>query len=269
MSTLPTYYISHGGGPWPYMPEFRAGAMHGLDLSLQDIPRQIGVTPAAVLIISAHWEARDFTVMSGAHPPMIYDYYGFPEHTYHVKYPAPGSPKLANQVAQLLNEAGFAAQLDAERGFDHGTFAPLAAMYPAADIPIVQLSLKAGLDPAQHIAAGRALAPLRAQGVLILGSGSSYHNLRRMGPQGMQESEMFDTWLQQALVDSTPATRVDQLIEWQRAPAARAAHPREEHLLPLMIAVGAAIDEAGLCVYREAGIFGGITISSFRFGNAA
>jgi aromatic ring-opening dioxygenase catalytic subunit (LigB family) len=269
MTPLPSYYISHGGGPWPYMPEFRTGAMHQLDLALQDIPRQIGVTPAAVLIISAHWEARDFTIMSSAQPPMLYDYYGFPEETYHVQYPAHGAPKLAQRIAHLLVEAGIAVQFDAERGFDHGTFAPLAVIYPAADIPVVQMSLKVGLDPAQHIAAGRALAPLRAQGVLIIGSGSSYHNMRRIGPQAMPETEIFDKWLQETLIDSAPNTRIEKLLDWKHAPAALAAHPREEHLLPLMIAVGAAADEAGVCVYHERGLFGGMTSSSFRFGAVA
>ncbi|MDB6061151.1 MAG: dioxygenase [Verrucomicrobiaceae bacterium] len=269
MATLPTYYISHGGGPWPYMPEFRQGAMHKLDLSLQDIPRQIGVKPKAVLIISGHWEEPEFTLMSGAQPPMLYDYYGFPEHTYHVKYSAPGAPQLAHDIAQLITDNGLIAQLDDQRGFDHGVFAPLAAIYPNAEIPVVQLSLKAGLDPAQHIAVGRALAPLRDDGVLILGSGSSYHNMHRMGPQAMPETEIFDNWLQQTLVNSEPAARLEKLLDWRHAPAGLAAHPREEHLLPLMVAVGAAIDEPGSCIYREAGVFGGVIISSFRFGAAA
>lgn len=266
MTTLPTYYLSHGGGPWPYMPDFRAGAMHKLDLSLQDIPHQLGTTPAAILIISGHWEERDFTLSSAAHPGMIYDYYGFPEHTYQVKYPAQGAPQLAAHIAQLISAAGLTAKLDDQRGFDHGTFAPLAAMYPAADIPVVQLSLRVGLDPTQHIAVGRALTSLRSEGVLIIGSGSSYHNMRRMGPQAMPETKLFDDWLQETLVKSTVGARTEKLVAWERAPAARAAHPREEHLLPLMVAVGAAAAEPGVCIYREEGVFGGVIISSFRFG---
>ena len=266
---LPTYFISHGGGPWPYMLEQAGGRYDRLAQSLQDMPRQIGTRPKAVLMISGHWEEPEFSVMASPQPPMVYDYYGFPEHTYHVKYAAPGLPALAAQVRQLIEGAGFAARLDPERGFDHGTFAPLVVMYPDADVPVVQLSLRVGYDPEQHLAVGRALAPLRDEGVLIVGSGLSYHNLRRMGPPGALPSKQFDDWLQQTLIASDPAQRVQRLIAWDKAPAARVAHPQEDHLLPLMVAVGAAEQEAADCVYHEDGFFGGITVSSFRFGAAA
>lgn len=123
MARLPSYFISHGGGPWPYMREQTWGIYEHLAQSPQDMPRQIGVRPQAVLVISGHWEEREFTVMAGAEPPMVYDCSGFPEHTYRVRYPAPGSPAPAAQVQQLIRGAGFVAQLDARRGFDHGTFA--------------------------------------------------------------------------------------------------------------------------------------------------
>jgi aromatic ring-opening dioxygenase catalytic subunit (LigB family) len=264
---LPTYFISHGGGPWPYVPDMRRG-MRELELSLQDIPRQIGVTPKAILMISAHWEESAFTVMSNPQPPMLYDYGGFPEHTYHVVYAAPGSPMLATRVKALIESAGMSAKLDAERGFDHGAFCPLVAMYPDANVPIVQLSLRAGLNPAEHLALGRALEPLRDEGVLIVGSGLSYHNLRALGPAGKAPSAAFDQWLQDTLVAATPVERSIQLIEWEKAPAARHAHPREEHLIPLMVAVGAAENEDGACVYHEEAAFGNIVASSFRFGGA-
>jgi aromatic ring-opening dioxygenase catalytic subunit (LigB family) len=266
--TLPTYFISHGGGPWPYMEDMRR-MMHVLELSLQDIPRQIGVIPKAVLVVSGHWEEAAFSVMASPKPPMVYDYYGFPPHTYSVSYPAPGSPALAERVRALVEAASLPVRLDAQRGFDHGTFAPLAVMYPNADVPVVQLSLQTALDPAQHLALGRALAPLRDEGVLIIGSGLSYHNLRLMGPPGRAPSQAFDAWLQETLVMSTGADRSARLMAWREAPAARVAHPREDHLLPLMVAVGAAQAEAGTCVYHEADIFGGVTASSFRFGAAA
>ena len=262
---LPTYFISHGGGPWPYVPDMRR-AMHQLEASLQDIPRQLGATPKAILVISAHWEKPTFTVMSNPTPPMLYDYAGFPEHTYHIVYPAPGSTALARRTKALIEAAGMPAMLDAERGFDHGTFCPLVVMYPAANVTVVQLSLRTGLDPAEHLALGRALAPLRDEGILIVGSGLSYHNLRALGPAGHAPSATFDQWLQHTLIAASPVERSIQLIEWAKAPAARHAHPREEHLIPLMVAVGAAETEDGTCVYHDEAAFGSIVASSFRFG---
>ncbi|SFD72056.1 DODA-type extradiol aromatic ring-opening family dioxygenase [Paracidovorax konjaci] len=262
---LPTYFISHGGGPWPYVPEMRR-AMHALEQSLQDIPRQIGTRPEAVLVVSGHWEDDAFAVMSSPRPPMVYDYYGFPPHTYEVRYAAPGAPALAGRIASLIAAAGLPSRLDAGRGFDHGTFAPLQVMYPDADVPVVQVALQQRLDPAQHLALGRALAPLRAEGVLIVGSGLSYHNLRRFGDAGRAPSAAFDQWLQDALVRTAPADRAARLVEWESAPAARLAHPREDHLIPLMVAAGAAEAEPARCIYHEDDIFGGVTASSFRFG---
>ena len=268
MSTrLPTYFISHGGGPWPYMEEMRI-PMAGLTRALQDMPRQIGVTPKAVLVISGHWEESAFTVMASARPPMVYDYSGFPAHTYEVVYPAPGAPALAARVQALIASAGLPARLDPERGFDHGTFAPLVVMYPQADVPVIQVSMKTGLDPAEHLALGRALAPLRDEGILIVGSGLSYHNLRMFGPQAKAPSQAFDTWLQDTLVTSTPAEREARLLQWASAPSARAAHPREDHLIPLMVTVGAAEFDPATCVYHEEGVFGGVVVSSFRFDAA-
>lgn len=264
MALLPTYFISHGGGPWPYMDEMRS-LLRGLELSLQDMPRQLPERPRAVLMVSGHWEENPVAVMSAAAPPMLYDYHGFPEHTYHVVYPAPGAPELAARTLQLLQAAGIPAQADATRGFDHGTFAPMVVMYPQSDVPVFQVSLKSGLDPAEHLAIGAALAPLRSEGVLIVGSGLSFHNLRLMGPAARQPSEAFDAWLQQAVVESAPQQRAARLIDWQRAPAARIAHPREDHLLPLMVAAGAAPDGRATLVYHEQGVFGGMTVSSFRF----
>lgn len=262
---LPTYFISHGGGPWPYMEDMRK-TMHVLEASLVDMPRQLPYKPKAILMISAHWEESSFKVMTNPWPGMLYDYGGFPEHTYKVHYSAPGSPELAERVMGLIREAGLPAQADAQRGFDHGTFAPLAVMYPEADMPVVQLSLRVGLNPAEHLALGRALAPLRDEGVLIIGSGLSYHNLRRFGPLAKEPSLSFDGWLQNTLIASSTTERVARLIHWEEAPAARLAHPREEHLLPLMVALGAAEGEVATCVYHEDNIFGGVTASSFRFG---
>ncbi|RZL03185.1 MAG: dioxygenase [Rubrivivax sp.] len=263
---LPTYFISHGGGPWPWMKAQLNGAYDRLEASLQAVPAQLGQTPRAVLVISGHWEASEFTVMASPRPPMVHDYAGFPAHTYDIRYAAPGSPQLATRVQGLIESAGFAARLDAERGYDHGTFVPLFSIYPDAQVPVLQLSMNSSYDPADHLALGRALAPLRDEGVLIIGSGLSYHNLRAFGTAGQASSKAFDQWLQAALVDSNPAERSRRLLDWASAPAARQAHPREDHLIPLMVAVGAAESESARCVYHEDAFFGGITVSSFMFG---
>lgn len=265
MSSLPTYFLSHGGGPWPFMMD-QVGHLYGqLDASLRNLPRQLGATPRAVLVITAHWEGSDFMLSSSARPPMIYDYGGFPPHTYQVQYPAPGSPALAAQVQALLEAGGHRAVLDEQRGFDHGTFSALYPVYPQADMPIVQLSLKQGLDARTHIEAGRLLAPLRDEGVLIVGSGLSYHNLRAFNAQGAAASHAFDGWLR-ATMALAPAERTEALIEWDKAPAARMAHPREEHLLPLMVVLGAAEQEAASVPYHEDAFMGALAVSSFRFG---
>ena len=265
-SRLPTYFVSHGGGPWPFMRETYGGTYDVLATSLGDIRRELGEAPKAILVISSHWEEDDFMVSSGAQPTMIYDYGGFPAHTYQVKYPAPGHPELAQRVAGLLNGAGHKATLDPTRGFDHGTFSMLTPMYPEAQVPVVQLSVKHGFDPLTHIKAGRALAPLRDEGIVIIGSGLSYHNLRQFGPAGRGASHDFDGWLQHTLLTLPPAEREAALLHWDSAPSARMAHPREEHLVPLMVALGAAEHEAAACVYHEDEFFGHLAVSSFRFG---
>jgi aromatic ring-opening dioxygenase catalytic subunit (LigB family) len=264
-TSLPTYFISHGGGPWPYIPEMRSMFRY-LEASLIGIVRELREEPRAVLVVSGHWTEKDFAVTSNPRPPMVYDYSGFPPYTYQVQYPAPGDPALAQQVQHLLQRAGFDSSLDPTQGYDHGTFTPLVIMYPEANVPVVQLSMKSGYDPAEHIAVGRAIAKLREENVLIVGSGLSYHNMRAMSPAGEQASKTFDQWLQQTLIHTTGKTRSQKLIEWSAAPAARQAHPREDHLIPLMVATGAAEGEQGALVYHEEGLFGGITASSFRFG---
>ena len=262
---LPTYFISHGGGPWPWMQEMRA-PMAELAASLKGIAHEIGRVPRAVLSVSGHWEAPRFTAMATPQPSMLYDYYGFPAHTYSVQYPAPGAPALAARIAALLQSAGIDAALDAERGFDHGTYAPLVVMYPEAQVPVLQLSLKRPFDAAEHLAVGRALRPLRDEGVLILGSGLSFHNLRMRGPSALEPSKAFDDWLRDTLERQPPALRSSRLVDWEQAPAARTAHPREDHLLPLMVALGAAEDEAASTVYHETSPMMNWTMSSWRFG---
>ncbi|MDB5047619.1 MAG: Extradiol ring-cleavage dioxygenase class protein subunit [Fibrobacteres bacterium] len=265
-ASLPAYFLSHGGGPWPWMKKEFGATFDALEASLKDIPRQIGTVPKAVLMISGHWEEKDFTLQANLRPPMIYDFGGFPPHTYRIQYSAPGSPELASRARDLLTGAGLTAALDTQRGYDHGTYAPMAAIYPDADVPVVQLSLRSSLDPAAHMAAGRALAPLRKEGILILGSGLSWHNLRMMGPEAKAPSQALDDWLNETLLRSPPEERLKRMMEWAKAPAARLAHPREDHFIPIMTAMGAAEGEPIARVYHEEGFFGGTTVSSFRFG---
>ena len=268
MPDLPTYFISHGGGPWPAMKKEMPGVYDRLEASLREVPREIGAKPQAVLMVTGHWEEAEFTAGSSAAPGMIYDYSGFPEHTYQIRYPAPGSPELARQVRGLLEKAGLPARTDDGRGFDHGTFVPLMVMYPKADVPVVQLSIRRDYDPAAHLAAGRALAPLRGEGVLLIGSGLSYHNLRQFGPAARAPSHEFDAWLYRTLCETQPEERAHRLMEWAQAPSARRAHPREDHLIPLIVAAGAADGEPAARIYHEDDFFGAIAVSSYRFGGA-
>jgi aromatic ring-opening dioxygenase catalytic subunit (LigB family) len=264
-SRLPVAYIPHGGGPWPFV-DMGFGDRAELDALagyLRGLATLAPVKPKAVLAVSAHWEERVPTVMTGERPPLLFDYYGFPPESYKLTWPAPGDAALAARTRALLEGAGFATGADAERGFDHGTFVPLKLTYPDADMPTVQLSLKRGLDPAEHIAMGRALAPLRDEGVLIVGSGMSYHNLRAFGAAGRGPAEAFDAWLRDAIAQE-PAERARRLTQWSSAPAARQAHPREEHLLPLMVVAGAALEDRGTTAYN--GTLVGLRLSAFHFG---
>ena len=265
---LPTYFISHGGGPWPWLEGDFRRQFDKLETSLGDIAREVGMKPRAVLMISGHWEERQATVQSAERPGMVYDYSGFPPHTYSIRYAAPGSPEVASRVKELLEAAGIPAALDPARGYDHGTFAPLQAMYPDADVPVVQLSLKHGYDPAEHLAIGRALKPLRDEGVLIVGSGLSFHNLRLWGAAARAPSKAFGAWLDETL-RAPAADRTRRLERWEDAPAARIAHPEEDHFVPLMVALGAAEDETATRVYHEDDFMGGVTASSYRFGETA
>lgn len=264
---MPVVFIPHGGGPWPFVDlGFDRGECDALAGYLRGLGRAPPVRPEALLVISAHWEAPVPTVMTAEHPPMLYDYYNFPPASYTIQWPAPGHPAVAARVQALLAAAGIPGATDAARGFDHGTFVPLKLTYPNADIPTVQLSLKRGLDPAEHLAIGRALAPLRDEGIFIIASGMSYHNLRDFFGKGAASSATFDTWLGEALVKE-PAAREQALLRWSSAPAARSAHPREEHLLPLMVAVGAAGQDRGRLAYH--GTMMGNRLSAFHFDGDA
>jgi aromatic ring-opening dioxygenase catalytic subunit (LigB family) len=267
-SRLPTFYIPHGGGPcffmdWPGPPP---NPWNGLAQWLRQFSAGLPHPPLAVLVISGHWEAEPVAVNVQSRPPLLFDYYGFPEHTYQLKYPAPGDPQLAARVRSLLAAAGIATSEDHERGLDHGVFVPFLLIYPDADMPIVQLSLKQGLSAQEHLRVGAALAPLRDQGVLIIGSGMSFHNLRVRSMENtlIPGSQQFDDWLGRAVCQSDIPARNADLTNWSQAPAARYAHPREEHLLPLMVAAGAAGADLGVRTFND--VMMGWRISGFRFG---
>ncbi|MFT4977865.1 MAG: aromatic ring-opening dioxygenase catalytic subunit (LigB family) [Myxococcota bacterium] len=262
---MPAAYVPHGGGPWPFVDlGIDASETAPLQAYLSGLGERLPEKPRALLVVSAHWEEAQPTVMSHPKPPMLYDYYGFPQAAYSIQWPAPGSPQLAGKVAGLLEAAGIESGQDAERGFDHGTFVPLMLTYPDAQIPTVQISLKAGLDPEAHLAIGRALSPLRDEGVFIVGSGMSSHNMQafRMG-RPLPASVAFDGWLR-GVVEAPAAERDAGLHAWASAPGARGAHPREEHLLPLMVVAGAAGEDVGEIDY--AGSFGWQPLLGVRFG---
>jgi aromatic ring-opening dioxygenase catalytic subunit (LigB family) len=240
-SLMPVVFVPHGGGPMPLLGDANHRELTKFMQSLaEDLPR-----PKAIVVVTAHWEEEVVSITHSAAPGMIYDYYGFPPESYEFNYPAPGNPALAKQIQQLLQDKSIDARLDNQRGYDHGTFVPLMLIYPAADIPVVQLSLLASLDPAAHIAIGKALAPLREQGVLIVGSGMSFHNMRAFfsnDPAIKGKSEAYDDWLTETLTSSnlTNPEREARLCAWAAAPQGRFCHPREEHLLPLHVCWGAA-----------------------------
>lgn len=236
MTALPALFVSHGS-PMIAITETPAS------LFLKGLARETE-RPKAILCVTAHWETREPALSATETPGMIYDFYGFPEHLYRLDYPAPGSPKLAAKAQALLEEAGIPANCDAERGYDHGAWVPLQLIYPAADIPVVQLSVQPSRDTAHHLALGRALRPLREEGVLILGSGNVTHNLREFRGQSADApaeawAESFAEWLAEAV---TEGRETDLLAYRDRAPEAPRNHPSEEHFLPFFVALGAATE---------------------------
>ncbi len=262
---LPAIYITHGGGPCFFMDWNPPDAWIKTGGWLKNLSNTLSSRPKAILVISAHWEEQEFTVLDSPKPALLYDYYGFPEHTYKLKYEAPGAPELAKQVQELLLDNDIQVKTESKRGWDHGVFIPLKVIFPESDIPILQLSLKENLDPSDHIKLGRALQPLREQGVLIIGSGSSYHNLKAFNASGSDISKQFDDWLTDVISIDDQQEREKKLQNWEQAPAGKMAHPREEHLIPLMVVEGAASsNEKGNKVFSDQ--VAGVTISSFQFG---
>jgi aromatic ring-opening dioxygenase catalytic subunit (LigB family) len=233
---------------------------------LKDLGASLPEEPRAILAVSGHWEESVVTVNTAPHPPMLFDYYGFPPHTYELSYPAPGSPDVAAHVLEVLQSAGIPNGSDTERGFDHGVFVPFLLAFPEARIPVIQISLHHGLNAQNHLRIGQALEPLRDEGILIIGSGMSFHNLRAMfveDPRITEASVQFDQWLSHAAT-AAPAERQSLLANWQAAPYAEFCHPRPEHLLPLMVAAGAGGNDVGSHDYSD--MLMGKAVSGFRFG---
>lgn len=263
---LPTFFVSHGA---PTFPLERERPVHGFMGGLLR-----GLSPRAILMVSAHWEAAVPTATAASPLRTIHDFSGFPPELYDLRYEPPGQPDLARQTVDLLAKAGLAAQLDPSRGMDHGGWTPLIVARPQADIPVVQLSLVRGLDPSTHLAMGEALQPLRNDGVLIIGSGGAVHNLRMidwnaLGPNARVSpppawATDFRAWLDESLALPQPE-RAQALRQWAKAPGARMAHPREEHLVPLHVATAAAgSDKADLI--HESWQGGSLSLAAWRFG---
>jgi aromatic ring-opening dioxygenase catalytic subunit (LigB family) len=264
MSRMPTFFLSHGGGPWPYIPDMRNQFVRSAAW-LEGLPTALPTQPKAILSVSAHWETPEFCVSTAEKPPMIYDYSGFPPHTYHIAYGAPGAPDIARRIQNRLLSAGILASESPTRGFDHGTFVPLGLMYPSAEIPVVSMSIKANYSPLEHLEAGEALEGLRDEGILIIGSGLSYHNMRGFGrSESKGISERFGAWLQETIEESDVGLRRRRLIGWETAPFSRQAHPREDHLVPLMLVCGAAGRDQGHAVFTDHVM--GVDMASYRFG---
>jgi aromatic ring-opening dioxygenase catalytic subunit (LigB family) len=261
----PALFLPHGGGPcffmdWTWGP---ADTWNATQRFLEGLAGTLPAPPKAMVVVSGHWEDPAFTASAAAHPELIFDYSGFPEHTYRLAWPAPGDPELAAEVAELLGKAGLPAATSPSRGFDHGVFVPLKVVFPQAQIPVVTLSLVSSLDPALHLAAGRALAPLRDRGVLIVASGMSFHNLRGyLKPETVERARAFDAWLTKA-IESPAVERNALLTAWREAPFATYSHPREEHLIPLMVAAGAGGDAPGKLIFSDEPM--GAAISAYRF----
>ncbi len=252
---MPVLYLSHGAPPladdpiWPGQ----------LAAWSADLPK-----PEAVLMISAHWEDAPLTLGATSTVPLIYDFGGFPRHYYEVTYPAPGAPELAADVRKLLRGPGLSVHDAPDRGLDHGAYVPLVEMYPEADVPVLQMSMPT-LDPAGLLAIGRKLAPLRDQGVLIVGSGFFTHNLRALSLDGSVHPVMteFDEWGRRALA----AADLDELLDFEhKAPAAQLAHPRTEHFAPLFVSLGAASAELGTQRSVIDGFWRGLAKRSLQFG---
>jgi 4,5-DOPA dioxygenase extradiol len=260
MSKMPVLFVSHGAPTLPLESSAAHDFLEGVGAALD--------RPRAILAVSAHWETGQPAVSTAVQPETIYDFHGFPEALYRLRYPAPGAPQLAARVARLLAASGMPARLDPQRGLDHGAWTPLILMYPQADIPVTQLSVQPQAGAEYHLRLGEALRPLRDEGVLILASGSVTHNLREFRahhrdaqpPAWVTE---FNEWLAAALLQGRHA---DLAAYRSSAPHAVRNHPTEEHLLPLFVAAGAGGTESNARRLHSSYAYGVIGMDAYRFG---
>jgi len=259
MTRQPAIFVSHGS---PTLPLERNAAT--------DFLRQLGPSlgrPESILVVSAHWDTARPAVSSAAKPETIYDFYGFPPELYRLRYPAPGAPKLAERAASLLEKSGLRTDIDPARGLDHGAWTSLMLMYPAADIPVTQLSIQSRLGPGHHVRLGDALRPLRDEGVLIFASGGATHNLRELSYQRGNPVPQpwvveFNEWLADALL----ARRKEDLVGYrEKAPHAVRNHPTDEHLIPLFVALGAGSPDAAPQRLHSSIESGVISMDAYRF----
>ncbi len=255
----PVLFISHGAPTLPLQPGDTGQSWSELG---RRIPK-----PASILSISAHWETVVPTLSLAGNPATIHDFSGFPEELYRLLYPAPGAPELARAAANLFTQSGIDAEFDNIRGLDHGSWVPLTFLYPHADVPVTQLSLQPGRDPAWHYALGRALAPLREQGVLIMASGSITHNLRALFSH--PQSAPVPSWVSEFcdwMADKIAACDIESLLAYrERAPHAALNHPTDEHLLPFFVALGAAGVEYQSQHLNQVMTYGFLAMDSWRF----
>lgn len=237
-------YLSHGGGPLPILGDPTHQKMVSF---IREIPNYID-KPDSIVVISAHWEEKKPMITGAEKPSLVYDYYGFPEKAYKISYPAPGNPTLAQRTQDLLKQNNLDAEIDNNRGLDHGTFIPLKIMFPESNIPIIQISLVKGLNPLHHITIGKAIRELLNENILLLGSGFSFHNMTKFDWEGKnqpdKQNDEFQFWLIDSLTGDYKQKEIeDKLVNWEQAPQARYCHPREDHLIPLAVCFGASVNK--------------------------
>jgi 4,5-DOPA dioxygenase extradiol len=259
MNRQPAIFVSHGSPTLPLERSETVDFLRGLGPSLG--------RPEAILMVSAHWDTERPAVSAAEAPETIYDFYGFPPALYRLRYPAPGAPQLARRVAGLLDGSGMKADVDPERGLDHGAWTPLFHMYPKADIPVAQFAIQSHLGPAHHVRLGEALRPLREEGVLIFASGGATHNLRELSYQrGNPVPQPWVVEFNEWLADAVLSGRRDDLVGYrQRAPHAVRNHPTDEHLIPLFVALGAGTSGARAERMHTSISSGVISMDAYRF----
>lgn len=236
-------FVSHGGGPLPVLGD--ANHVELVD-TLKTLTTELPQNPSLIVMVSAHWETSGFELTAAANPEMIYDYYGFPEESYHLQYPAPGAPDIARDMAEKMQAQGVNIRLNESRGFDHGMYIPLMLMYPEAKIPVIQLSVEKGLSPAEHWQLGETLAQVLPEDSLVIGSGFSFHNMRAFfspkTPEMTQAVHTFQAWLDETVTAADLSREAAQTRweNWSSVEGGRFCHPREEHLIPLIVCQAAA-----------------------------